>query len=80
MPSSSIAVNAGTLEGLSANIRDLVSVDQRGYKRTDAKLDIGAYEFMQQPVPVPTKFAVQVSWNAGGSVKHTGAFVCLITL
>jgi len=75
LPSGSIAVNAGTLEGLSANIRDLVSVDQRGYKRTDAKPDIGAYEFMQQPVPVPTKFAVQVSWNAGGSVKHKGAAV-----
>lgn len=75
LPSDSIAVDAGTLEGLPANIRDLVSVDQRGYKRTDAKPDIGAYEFMQQPVPVPTKFAVQVSWNAGGSVKHKGAAV-----
>ena len=75
LPSDSIAVDAGTLEGLPANIRDLVSVDQRGYKRTDAKPDIGAYEFVQQPVPVPTKFAVEVSWNAGGSVKHKGAAV-----
>ena len=75
LPSGSIAVNAGTLEGLSANIRDLVSVDQRGYKRTDAKPDIGAYEFMQQPMPVPTKFAIELSWNAGGSVKHKGAAV-----
>ena len=75
LPSDSIAVDAGTLEGLPANIRDLVSVDQRGYKRTDAKPDIGAYEFMQQPVPVPTKFAIELSWNAGGSVKHKGAAV-----
>ena len=75
LPSDSIAVDAGTLEGLSANIRDLVSVDQRGYKRTDAKPDIGAYEFMQQPMPVPTKFAIELSWNAGGSVKHKGAAV-----
>ena len=75
LPSDSIAVDAGTLEGLPANIRDLVSVDQRGYKRTDAKPDIGAYEFMQQPMPVPTKFAIELSWNAGGSVKHKGAAV-----
>ena len=75
LPSDSIAVDAGTLEGLPANIRDLVSVDQRGYRRTDGKPDIGAYEFVQQPVPVPTKFAVEVSWNAGGSVKHKGAAV-----
>ncbi|WP_299075635.1 right-handed parallel beta-helix repeat-containing protein [uncultured Fretibacterium sp.] len=75
LPSDSIAVDAGTLEGLSANIRDLVSVDQRGYRRTDGKPDIGAYEFVLQPMPVPTKFAIELSWNAGGSVKHKGAAV-----
>ena len=71
----SAALDAGTLEGLSAHIRDLVSVDQRGYRRTDGKPDIGAYEHVQQPAPVPTKFDVQVSWNAGGSVRHKGAAV-----
>lgn len=75
LPSGSVALDVGTLEGLSLTVRELLSVDQRGYRRTDGKPDIGAYEFMQQPVPVPTKFAVRVSWNEGGSVKYKGAAV-----